>query len=34
MKRIHEETGTELEAFVHGALCYSYPTVPQQYFRW
>ena len=24
MKRIHEETGKELEAFVHGALCYSY----------
>lgn len=24
MKRIHEETGMELEAFVHGALCYSY----------
>lgn len=24
MKRIHEETGIELEAFVHGALCYSY----------
>ena len=21
MKRIHEETGMELEAFVHGALC-------------
>lgn len=24
MKRVHEETGMELEAFVHGALCYSY----------
>lgn len=24
VKRIHEETGMELEAFVHGALCYSY----------
>lgn len=24
MKRIHEETGMEFEAFVHGALCYSY----------
>lgn len=24
MERIHEETGMELEAFVHGALCYSY----------
>lgn len=24
MKRIHEETGMGLEAFVHGALCYSY----------
>lgn len=24
MKRIHEETGMEIEAFVHGALCYSY----------
>ena len=24
MKRIHEETGMELEALVHGALCYSY----------
>lgn len=24
MKRIHEETGVELEAFVHGALCYCY----------
>lgn len=24
MKRIHEETVMELEAFVHGALCYSY----------
>lgn len=24
MKRIHEETGMELEDFVHGALCYSY----------
>ena len=24
MKRIHDETGMELEAFVHGALCYSY----------
>lgn len=24
MKRIHEETGIEIEAFVHGALCYSY----------
>lgn len=24
MKRIHEETGMELEPFVHGALCYSY----------
>lgn len=24
MKRIHEETGMELEAFVHGALCCSY----------
>ena len=24
MRRIHEETGVELEAFVHGALCYSY----------
>jgi putative protease len=24
MKRIHENTGMELEAFVHGALCYSY----------
>ena len=24
MKRIHEETGMALEAFVHGALCYSY----------
>lgn len=24
MKRIHEETGMELEAFVHGALCHSY----------
>lgn len=24
MKHIHEETGMELEAFVHGALCYSY----------
>lgn len=24
MKRIHEETSRELEAFVHGALCYSY----------
>ena len=24
MKCIHEETGMELEAFVHGALCYSY----------
>lgn len=24
MKRIHEETGMELESFVHGALCYSY----------
>ena len=24
MKRIHEKTGMELEAFVHGALCYSY----------
>lgn len=24
MKRIHEETGMKLEAFVHGALCYSY----------
>lgn len=24
MKRIHEETSMELEAFVHGALCYSY----------
>ena len=24
MKRIHEETGMELEAFVHGALCYPY----------
>ena len=24
MRKIHEETGMELEAFVHGALCYSY----------
>lgn len=24
MKKIHEETGMELEAFVHGAHCYSY----------
>lgn len=24
MKAIHEETGVELEAFIHGALCYSY----------
>ena len=24
MKQIHEETGIELEAFVHGALCYCY----------
>ena len=24
MKRIHDETGIEIEAFVHGALCYSY----------
>lgn len=24
MKRIHDKTGMELEAFVHGALCYSY----------
>lgn len=24
MKRIYEETGVELEAFVHGALCYCY----------
>lgn len=24
MKRIHDETGMELEAFVHGALCYCY----------
>lgn len=24
MKRIHMETGMELEAFIHGALCYSY----------
>lgn len=24
MKKIHEETGMELEAFVHGALCYCY----------
>lgn len=24
MKQIHEETGMELEAFVHGALCYCY----------
>jgi putative protease len=24
MKKIHEETGAELEAFVHGALCYCY----------
>jgi putative protease len=24
MKRIHDETGAELEAFVHGALCYCY----------
>ena len=24
MKRIREETGMELEAFVHGALCYCY----------
>lgn len=24
MKRIHDEIGMELEAFVHGALCYSY----------
>lgn len=24
MKRIHQETGMELEAFVHGALCYCY----------
>lgn len=24
MKQIHQETGMELEAFVHGALCYSY----------
>lgn len=24
MRHIHEETGMELEAFVHGALCYSY----------
>lgn len=24
MKSIHEETGVELEAFIHGALCYSY----------
>lgn len=24
MKYIHEQTGMELEAFVHGALCYSY----------
>ncbi len=24
MKKIHEETGLELEAFIHGALCYSY----------
>lgn len=24
MKHIHEQTGVELEAFVHGALCYSY----------
>lgn len=24
MNRIHEETGMELEAFIHGALCYSY----------
>lgn len=24
MKQIHDETGIELEAFVHGALCYSY----------
>ena len=24
MKHIHEETGMELEAFVHGALCYCY----------
>ncbi|MDD6480862.1 MAG: U32 family peptidase, partial [Lachnospiraceae bacterium] len=24
MRAIHEETGIELEAFVHGALCYSY----------
>lgn len=24
MKHIHDETGMELEAFVHGALCYSY----------
>lgn len=24
MKEIHEQTGVELEAFIHGALCYSY----------
>ncbi len=24
MKHLHEETGMEIEAFVHGALCYSY----------
>lgn len=24
MKKIHDETGMEIEAFVHGALCYSY----------
>lgn len=24
MKQIHEETGAELEVFIHGALCYSY----------
>ena len=24
MKKIHEETGIEIEAFVHGALCYCY----------
>lgn len=24
MKKIHEETGMELEAFIHGALCYCY----------
>ncbi len=24
LKRIHEETGMELECFIHGALCYSY----------